>query len=294
MIRLVHILSLLGLMTFSGCLSGTSEDDIDLLPPEISSIAEDIPIAPGYFQEVGAEDNAIPIHFKVTDPSGISQIKLQSHSGFDGHSHGRFANDFSFILFRHYQLLTEENLAGANTFTADGEELMIYLDDRNPEIGTGNILAGPYHFSIQATDLNGNESRYADNSTYHTTLLIQRPYAPQIEYTTTNRNLSQMELSIRKNEANALATDLRFVWIYIENRAGVNPWQEGEVTQEWVFGESNWPHQFRPTSGAPLPSTQELSLQELLSENIQIKDQEVLVVWAEDTAGNISLKRIEF
>ncbi len=285
---------LLPLCLFTACLESGDDDSVDLISPEISPVAGTQDIMPGHFIEVSADVKSVPLAFQVADGTGISEILLEAHSGFDGHTHGRKTNG-DFVLFGYYHVITADELEDPRFFESDAtDDLTIYLDERNTLIpDEALILAGPYHFSIKATDTEGNETSYADNSTYHTTLYIQREYAPLINVNAIDKTVGTVEGSVSRNADHEFSSDIVFLWVYISRPNASNPAQEGEVLREWVWGESNWPHQFRDDTGTGLADPQNIDLSELLAgeEAVrQMDDTELLTVWAEDANGNISVR----
>lgn len=277
------------------CLDSDNEDALDLTAPSISANEGESSILPKQFYKATNTTNEIPLSFQVEDDSGIREIKIESHSGFDGHTHkSLLAKNSRFKLFRLNKRITSEDIENQKKFvysTAEGSN--IYLDERNSEISSGDlILAGPYHFSIQATDIEGNQTRYQDNSIYHTTLYINRSYAPQVEIQNLNTADQNISGRIYRNLEAADSSDITFLWIYIEAGTQTNSESEGTILKEWIWGNSNWPHQFRPDSGDPLPDAQELVLEELFDKDTDFYtslDQNKLVIWAEDTNGNITV-----
>ncbi len=282
----------------SSCIDSDSDEALDLTAPSISANAGESSILPKQFYTVTNTTNEVPLSFMVEDESGIREIKIESHSGFDGHTHKSFLTKNSrFKLFRLNKLFTTEEIGNQKKFvhsTTEGSN--IYLDERNSEINADDlILAGPYHFSIQATDIEGNQTRYQDNSIYHTTLFIQRPYAPQVEIQNLNATDQPISGRIYRNLDAADSSDIIFLWIYIEEGTETNSEAEGTILKEWIWGNSNWPHQFRPDSGIALPNTQELVLEELFEKDTEFYtslDGNTLVIWAEDTNGNITVHQI--
>lgn len=289
-------LFLFSLVLFSSCLESDPDQVADLTAPVISATGSSTTIQPELFMNVSTEASEIPLEFSVSDESGIREIKIESHSGFDGHSHGRIARANNFVLFSHYQVIGEEEIADANDFSVAGESHSIYLDDRNPAIGEGNlILAGPYHFSIKATDLLGNETSYRDDSTYHTTIFINRAYSPQINDFSINSTSKTISGSISRNMEQEASSNIVFLWIYVEKVNEQNS-QEGEILYEKVWGSSNWPHQFRPNEGSSLPNNQVIQISDLVEANDQLfelAEGNKLTIWAEDANGNISVKTIQ-
>ncbi len=288
-------LLLFSVFLLSSCLEEGIDDAVDLNAPTISANDGLSAIQPEQFFTVAPDVTEIPLLFTVRDERGIREIKIESHSGFDGHTHGRLAMN-AFKLFSHYEIIGENDIPNPKQFTSTTENgLKIYLDDRNPEIGSNDlILAGPYHFSIRATDIEGNETSYQDNSTYHTTLFIHRAYAPQVELTNLDVSGKNISGKIFRNTSHQASSDIVFLWIYIEELNQNAPGQEGEIVKEWIWGSSNWPHQYRPNQGKDLPNNQELDIEELLGDSpdfFEVLEGKKLVIWAEDAKGNISVNQ---
>ena len=285
------------LLFLSGCLDSDDGDDQDLTSPQIGPVANMPNIMPGHFLEVASDATSIPMAFEVRDESGISSIIVEAHSGFDGHTHGRVTNN-EFILFSYRHVISSEALDDPLVFrSAAADEPTLYLDERNSLIQEGElVLAGPYHFSIQATDLARNETSYDDNTTHHGTLYIHRDYAPQISPVVIDASARTITGSISRNTANASSSDIVFLWVYIARQNEENPAQEGDLIAQWIWGSSNWAHLFRPNTGEDLPGNQMIDLSDLLSDEQAIfdkQDNELLTVWAEDANGNISVKTFD-
>ena len=278
----------------SSCLDASDDEDIDLQSPTISGVGSSQTVAPDHFIEISEDATTIPLAFQVEDETGISEIVIDSHNGFDGHTHGRSANT-GFVLLNHNHTITQADLEDPRRFQSElDDELVIHLDETNPLIPSGAlVLAGPYHFSIKAGDLEGNETSYADNTTYHTTFYLQREYAPRMEVNDINTTTGTLSGSVWRNMDHASSSDIIFLWIYISRPDLSNPAQEGEVLAEWIWGTSNWPHQFRDNAGDELVNGQVIDLSELLTgeEDIQqMTESEIITLWAEDANGNISVK----
>lgn len=289
--------ALCGLLLFSGCLKVDNEDIVDLEAPEIKANVGFSNISPGYFFTTSANSPLIPLSFMVEDDSGIREIKIESHSGFDGHSHGKSssAKNPKFKFFTYNKVIGSEDILDTNRFMFSDS---VYLDQRNPELDEDElILGGPYHFSIQATDLEGNETNYRDNTHYHTTIFLNKPYAPQVTLTETATSSAQVQGLIYRNMEHPASSDINFLWIYIEGKNVNNPNQAGTVLKERIWGQSNWPHQSRDNQGASLPGTQNLQIEELLngdSDFLSSLQGNNLVIWAEDSNGNISVNKFNF
>ena len=282
------------LLLLGACLDASGEEDLDVQPPSIGALSATGGIAPAQFITIPADADRIPVAFEVADNEGLSEIRLETHSAFDGHLHGRSDNSNDFFLLKYRQRITREDLADPLVFRSEaGDDLDIFLDDRNPFIPTdGLLLAGPYHFSIKAVDASGNETSYDDNSTYHGTLFLQRAYAPQIEVDGVDQSRGAVTGKVRRNQAHPASADIVFLWAYLVTPDPNNPAREGDVGEEWIWGTSNWPHQFRPDSGAPLPDGGSIDLADLLRDEEairQMKPTDRLRLWAEDENGNVSV-----
>ena len=285
-------------LLLSACLDSDDGEDQDLRSPEIRPSGSLQSIVPEHLSEISSDEYSIPLAFEVRDESGISEIVIESHSGFDGHTHGRTTNNGDFVLFAYNHVITSEAMEDPFVFQSSAvDDPTIYLDGRNDLIPDGAlVLAGPYHFSIKATDVAGNETSYADNTTHHGTLYIHRDYAPQISPVAVDVSGRTVTGNVSRNTANDSSSDIVFLWVYISERNEENPMQEGEISSEWIWGSSNWPHQFRPNSGEDLPDHQMINLSDLLSDEqaiFDMLDNEQLTVWAEDSNGNISVKSFE-
>jgi len=286
--RLNLLLPALLLFNFA-CLE--EAEDIQFEEPQIAPPEGLENIQPEYFKIIRADENEIPLIFSVTDDSGIKEIKIESHSGFDGHTHGRSAIANNFLLFNYFKVIEVSELEDPASYSSsENETPTIYLDDRHKGLGANDhFLAGPYHFSIKATDVDGNETSYNNNTTYHTVIYLQRPYAPQIEI----ESIENLKGTIYRNQEHNLSSEMVFLWVFIEKTNPEQPNQEGEIRKEWIWGESNWPHQFRDNSGKSLPNTEKINLQSLFEtedEDFMLANDEKLVFWVEDANGNISVE----
>ena len=99
-----------------------------------------------------------------------------------------------------------------------------------------------------------------------------------------------------RNMDHSSSSDIIFLWVYVARPNPANLAQEGEILAEWIWGQSNWPHQFRSDSGMDLVNGQVIDLSELLTEQEAIRqmtDSEILTIWAEDANGNISVRTFE-
>lgn len=295
-------LALLGI-TYLGSCSDSGEPQ-DLQAPEIGPIPGMASISPGVGQIFSSGEKAADVSFRVADPQGIQEILLDIHGGFDGHSHGRLLNSF-------------ERLNVRKIFQSNASDPRLVIESGSPEVRIdpyqviwegqgseiqGNILAGPYHITISATDVNGNQTSFADGSNYHTTFYIQRPYAPSIEMdggatSISGRAGSPLEMDgFIQTTTHPLSTPLKFIWMRLTNQDRFDEKEGGnaqvQVFGEQIFGESSW----RNLKGNSLPSSERVNLR-TLSENQSMmiptgQNQLILIIWAEDMAGNVTRKAI--
>jgi hypothetical protein len=178
----------------------------------------------------------------------------------------------------------------------------IFWDGPNSEV-QGNVLAGPYDFTIAATDINGNQTSFGNNTNYIARVFIERDYALAVAVT----NLVGDELEGAKNQPlevkgniaktnHSDATDIAFVWVTLgeEHEHKTNSTQD-ELIYERMWGTSKWRANM---SGPSLPSNISLNLETILSGNDAIvlpneSGHFELVIWVEDVNGNITEKHYE-
>ncbi|MEP0710772.1 DUF4625 domain-containing protein [Algoriphagus sp.] len=286
------------LLTMASC--GESENPADLVSPKISAISASTSIQPAAGQLFPPTLTAAPVMLKVNDPSGVNEILLDIHGGFDGHSHGRLNTNFERLSVRKIFSATASDPklkieAGATEVVLD--DFKVSWAGANSSV-SGNVIAGPYHITISATDALGNQTSFANASNYHTTFYIQRPYAPVIdlEMSSGNSLSAKKGLSLSLNGKIAkgddpLSSDLAFVWVRLATQDNLDEKDgEGEVLiSQQMWGKSNW----RSLTGKSFSNTLELDLQTSLVQNpIQIPSSApndlVLIIWAEDIVGNVS------
>ncbi|HSF54811.1 MAG TPA: DUF4625 domain-containing protein, partial [Algoriphagus sp.] len=277
---------------------GDSENPKDLAPPVISSLVKGQQIQPYPGMMVIPTNQSIEVQFSISDPSGVKEILLDVHGGFDGHSHARLSNSFERLNVKRIFSSTSSNSnlvipAGAQEVSIDSHE--IAWEGANSAV-LGNLLAGPYHITISATDLEGNQTGFADGSNYHTTFYIQRPYAPAISLVkkpngkleaTAGQKLNLVgEIKVTNDP---LATPLKFVWLRLTNEGNLD--KEGNIA-EIMIGESFW----RNLNGETLTETLAFDLRAFVDQNSIIvpagQSSLSLVIWAEDTAGNVTREAI--
>ncbi|WP_040670424.1 DUF4625 domain-containing protein [Nitritalea halalkaliphila] len=240
------------------------------------------------------------IRFSVQDESGIQQVRIDIHGGFDGHTHGRVSGAFE-------QLLVNDiiEVDGARFYNHDDSSLDVYWEGNDPRnrIET-NVLAGPYHISIDATDIFGNATSHANGTTISKTFFIERPYAPEFlidnavngAFTATSGQPLNVEGKVEVTN-HPLSSELAFFWARVstENSDDEDLVLAGNDIYERMWGRSmyrvdNNGDRFR---GPALPSTSMLDLTTLFTGDAAINvpsgsENLWLILWVEDTAGNVT------
>lgn len=256
--------------------------------------------------ETSDDADHLSVKFSVHDPSGINQIKVGIHSGFDGHSHARLSNEFVQLNVSDIYSAAASDPAfqiekGVTSVNIDDVASDIYWEGDRSRVD-GNVLAGPYHFSIEASDVHGNQTSHADHSIYSTTFVLHRPYAPVVTVT----NLSDGELEGEAGQQlaiagsietgnHALGSALKFVWIRLTEEGGDDDHSghDHRVAQgdlyEGVWGTSTWRKDV--ISGGNLTDNASVDLATILSNDISLPNDHAhleLIIWAEDINGNIT------
>ncbi|WP_111669885.1 DUF4625 domain-containing protein [Algoriphagus litoralis] len=299
--NLSFLLAILSGLLLTSC--GDSENPKDLDPPVISSLTAGQEIQPSPGMLVTPSNQSVNVDFRVSDPSGVKEILLDIHGGFDGHSHARLTNSFERLNVKRIFSSTASNPnlvipSGAQDVSIDSHE--IAWEGTNSEV-VGNLLAGPYHITISATDSEGNQTGFADGSNYHTTFYIQRPYAPAISLA--KKPNGKLEASVGQNlilagqvkvTDHSLSSPLKFIWMRLTNEVSLDEQKDiAESTfAEVMLGTSSW----RSLSGDPLESAHTLDLAAFIAQHpLQVpagQQNLSLVIWAEDTAGNVTRESI--
>ncbi|MFN3999434.1 DUF4625 domain-containing protein [Algoriphagus sp.] len=293
-------LFLIGLVLTS---CGDSENPTDLDPPTISSLMAGLEIQPYPGMLISPTNKSLVVQFKVSDPAGVKEILLDVHGGFDGHSHARLSNSFERLNIKRIFSSTASN---SNLVIPSGEKEVnieahqIAWEGANSAV-VGNLLAGPYHITISATDMEGNQTSFADGSNYHTTFYIQRPYSPAISLNKMPNGKLEAKAGQKLNLVgeikvtdHPLSTPLKFIWLRLTNEANLDEQKnltESTVAQAMI-GSSFW----RNLAGPTLSVNQIFDLESFVSQNpltIPMGQSKLsLVIWAEDTAGNVTRESI--
>ncbi|WP_246535278.1 DUF4625 domain-containing protein [Litoribacter ruber] len=302
MIKKYLLLSAMAGVVFFSC---NTDDDTprDMDAPVISTAEGRDEIRPRQGERMAATNDHMHVRFSVSDPSGIQQVRIDVHSGFDGHTHGRVAQGFEPLT-----VSRRIDLNGATFYNQDGHDTDIYWEGENSEID-GTVLAGPYHFGIDATDIHGNVTSYADNNNYSSTFYLERPYAPDMQIT----NLDGNELDGEPGEAldvqgtvhrrdHQLSSDITFLWVRLveEDDHDDDDHGHGEDVYERMWGQSTWRQHSNGNwyGGADLPSGASINLAEALAGDNAIilpsGDRHYeLIIWAEDSNGNVTRRAYE-
>ncbi|WP_339921904.1 DUF4625 domain-containing protein [uncultured Cyclobacterium sp.] len=288
----------------------TSENPQDLVAPVIDHADSEDEISPDHGEVFSESMDHIPVGFSVTDPSGVGQIKVNVHANFDGHSHARVLNDFERLAIDDIYAIDASNPdfqfpANSTKVNVNSVATDIFWSGPNSRL-SGPVLAGMYDFSISATDVHGNQTSFADASSYITTIHIRTAYAPSI----TVNNLDDDELlgshgkaltvtgEIRK-PTDDLSAPLAFVWIKLgeEDDDGHDHDHNERVSNEdyvydKMWGSSQW---ITDSQGPDLPNDQLIDLETLLTgENAIILpatgEHLDLTIRAEDVNGNTTEK----
>ena len=295
--------SALAAITLFGC--NTDDDSIrDMEAPVIAAADGRDEIRPRQGEVMPAGNTHMHVRFSVTDPSGIQEIRIDVHSDFDGHTHGRIANGFEPLT-----LLRVIPVNGATRYNQDGHDTDIYWEGPNSAV-QGNVLAGPYDFIIDATDIHGNVTSHAEENNYSTTIYIERPYAPQMVIT----NLHNGELdgtpgsplavqgSLTRSD-HQLSSDISFLWVRLadeEDHHGHGHRIQDADHYERMWGTSKYRQQANgnPFTGPALPSGNALDFSQIFTGNNAIvlpagAGHYDLIIWAEDVHGNVTRRVYE-
>lgn len=247
------------------------------------------------------------VRFSVEDPSGIGQVRVSIHANFDGHTHARMNNDFVRLDVNDIYSPDASNPdlrfpAGSTRINIDGTGTDIYWTGSNSRI-SDPVIAGTYHFGIEATDIHGNQTGYADGSSYIATIQIRAPYAPAISIS----NLHDDELegaagsplevqgTVSKTD-HTLSAPIAFLWIRLteehEDHGGGHDDHNHRIAEEYFYdkmwGSSAW---LDEGNGPDLPHDEMIDLSKVLTGDDAImvpsgEDHLDLIILAEDTNGN--------
>jgi hypothetical protein len=287
-----------------GACGDDPEVPVDLSVPTISNLESASEITPSPNQIIPSDWSGIRYYFKVTDPEGISEVKFEVKGDFPNQSQSGFHN--SFELLNHIEIHNKDSNDPRHAFTF-GSNLLNFDPHSIDWGGTFSvtslpILAGPYDLFIDAKDVNGNTTSSQDGTGYQTTIFVERYYAPLIhrphglpQVVSVNAGEAlALEGGVMKTE-DALSTPLKFIWIKLADKDVLGDYK-GD-TDQVVYKEQIWGQSLRlEKSGIELPSATEVSFNDLFQiDPMDLpagKSNLVMIVWAEDEAGNVSRKAI--
>jgi hypothetical protein len=288
-------------------LGACSEDPIvpiDNSVPAISKLEGASEIHPRAGQVLDIHSHGIYFNFNVSDPEGVAEVSFDVKGDFPRHSESSYFNEFD--LFNYTIVLNEDSSDVNNMFRFGAATLNfdpVSIDWAGSySVAKLPILAGPYDITVNAKDINGNQTNVEDGTGYQTTIYVERYYSPLIY----KPHGEPEVVSVASNEALAIerrilktdapnSTPLKFIWIKLADKDVVGDYK-GD-TDQVVYEERMWGQSLRlEKSGNPLPSVSELTFNQLFEmEPIDLptgKSDLVLIVWAEDEAGNVSRKAI--
>lgn len=291
------------LLIFSACSKDDDDNGSNLvdngLPPTIDFAEGRNSFRPDNGESRSTGTDHIHVRFSVADPSGLGEVRVGVSGIFEGNVPDGFelldvadvySPDASEDFFRF-----SEN---ATTLNVDATETDIYWEGSTSRI-EGNVIAGPYDFTISATDAFGNATPSGEE--VRNRFYINRNYAPQVQVT----NLVDDELkgeagqplvvegSIRRGIV-GLSSDIAFIWVRLVEEDEHNDFEAGSSLFEATWGQSL---RFSK-SGVALPSTTDINLAGALAGENEITIPEGhghyhLIVWAEDVNGNVTRASVD-
>lgn len=129
------LLALLGLLVFVSC---SDDEEVDNTAPSILEATMD-----GEDHDLSFNDgDQVALQVDLSDNVELSQLKLDIHDLFDGHSHGKSNST--------WEMTKVYTVSGASATVNDN------LDVPSP------VVAGPYHVILQLVDAAGNESDFKE------------------------------------------------------------------------------------------------------------------------------------
>lgn len=125
----------MGLALLASC---TEDEQVDNTAPQI---LEALVNSEDHDIELNAGDKA-SLEVEVSDNDELSQLKMDIHDLFDGHSHGK--SNTTWEMTKIY------GLSGSSATLTDSLEV------------PSPVIAGPYHFVFRLVDASGNESEFKE------------------------------------------------------------------------------------------------------------------------------------
>lgn len=275
---------------------------VDLSTPIVSNLESISQIEPYSGQAIPSDRNSILFYFNVRDPEGIEEVEVNVKPIFENQLQNQFADKFELLIAN--EVFNANRIDPKIKLTFESDQLN--FDPMSIEwsgiysVAEMPILAGPYDVQIAAKDVNGNKTSLLDSTSYQTTVFIDRWYAPLIHRphglpTVISGKAGEklaLEGGILKTD-DVSSTPLKFVWIKLVDRDVLDDFK-GSADQN-VFEERIWGESLTfGKSGEELLSTAELTFKGLFESDpilLPVGQADlVMVVWAEDEAGNISRK----
>jgi len=297
MIKKYLLFTALAGVTFFSC-NPDDEQPRDMDAPVISTAEGRDEIRPRQGEIRGRNSDHMDVRFSVTDPSGIQEVKIDIHSVFDGHSHGRVGQEFERL-----NILETIPVNGATFYNHDGHDY--YWEGPNSML-EGELLAGPYDVIISASDIHGNVTTTAEGTSYFTTMYIERPYAPNMNIANLEGNelegVAGEPLNVQGRvfrDTHALSSDITFLWVrLVEDHDDDHGHGEDKYSRNW--GTSVWRTHSnqQPYTGPALPSGADIDLAQLFTGDNAIvlpagEEHYELIIWAEDANGNVTRRAYE-
>jgi len=182
------LIVLINSIIFSSCIF-SGGDLVDITAPEINVLKPQ------------AWDSLVTGEFVAFDATFMDDLELGSysidiHDNLDGHGHGRISqpNDDPSL---------ERWTFKSNYSIPEGYIMFVAQHDDDIEV-PGDVMAGPYHFVVQAVDQAGNATNYQDGSTIEFEVLITNDSQPIVNIT----NLVEGELEIEAGVLFAVEGDI--------------------------------------------------------------------------------------
>ncbi|WP_422359673.1 DUF4625 domain-containing protein [Reichenbachiella sp.] len=150
---------LLALLVMPALFSCDDDDAVDTTAPTIT--LED-PVS----GEQIAAGTTMEVHGDLEDDVDLATYSISIHDNFDGHSHGRTLDKFSF----------------SESYETAGTDVHMHQEIEIPATAT----AGPYHFIIQAIDAAGNSTSFQDDSNVEVEIWITNEAMGHVTFTDAN------------------------------------------------------------------------------------------------------------
>jgi len=255
------------------------EDDDEAVDVTAPTITVSEPVMGESFDEGGT------IHFEAEfeDDIGLSTYNINIHNNFDGHSHARLAAT-AFAFNQSY------DLSGT-------------LDDVHQDVAIdADVIAGPYHFIVEAIDASGNSTTFAEGTSVTMEIWIHNDEMAHIHFEDeTGSEVDEYEGVVGQalrfyGEVEDQSGNLDHVMImvgHLEEGGEHEGHDHGRIEDESIFEEE-----------FEVEGQSSVAIQELLADaNIVVTQDHLdeleegehlyLIVRAEDEEGNISREYTE-